>query len=190
MSTAMKNSKVLSALLIVLAVGTPAFAQGANGYHYNYGTSRVINQGSVGYYQHGTTYIPTGSINNTAKGIVTGGIGQEANPSLPGVKWGRTVGTSGDNFYLGGAPDKYKTAVPTYAQTPQRTLIMGGNKGGQQQQVIYQQPQQQQQQRGYLYVPGQNGGAASYANTGSTGYQYNNSGAATYESVNTNSKGR
>lgn len=176
--------KLLATLAIVSTIAAPALAQG---YHYNYGTSRVVNQSNVGYYQHETTYIPTGSINPTAKGIITGGVGQKANPLLPGVNWGRTVGTSGDNFYLGGAPDKYKTGVPAYVyqQTPQRTITVGG---GQQRQVIYGNNQpQQQQQSGYFYVPGQNGGAAQYNSQG--GVQYNNGGAATYESTS-DSKGR
>lgn len=170
----MKNRlTILTAVLLSATVAAPAFAQG--GYHYNYGSSRVVNQGSVGYNMHEFTYIPTGAINSTAKGKITGGIGQEANPNLPGVKWGRTVGTSGDNFYQGAAPDKYKSAVPTYAQTPQKTITLGGQRQGGR--MYYQQRPQQQQ--GYAYTPGQNGSAAGYAYNGGT---------ATYAETKTNGK--
>lgn len=166
----------LSAVLLSVSV-LPAAAQN---YHYNYGNSRVVNQSSVGYVQHESTYIPTGAINNTAKGVVTGGVGQKANQLLPGVSWGRTVGTSGDNFYLGGAPDKYKSAVPSYAVTPQRTITMGGGAGGRNgQRRVQQQPVQQ----GYAYVPGQNGGTANYAGVDTNvGVQVNTGGAASYSS--------
>lgn len=166
----------LSAAVISASI-LPAAAQN---YHYNYGNSRVVNQSQVGYVQHESTYIPTGAINNTAKGVVTGGVGQKANALLPGVTWGRTVGTSGDNFYLGGAPDKYKSAVPNYAVTPQRTLTMGGGQQGGQRRVV----QQQQQPQGYFYVPGQNGGTANYSqvNTNPVNVQVNGGGAASYGS--------
>ncbi len=176
----MKNFERIAILATVFSVvALPASAQN---YHYNYGNSRVINQSSVGYVQHETTYIPTGAINNTAKGVITGGVGQKANALLPGVSWGRTVGTSGDNFYQGAAPDKYKSAVPDYAQTPQRTIVVNGGAGrrvvGQQQYV----QQQRQQPRGYLYQPGQNGGTPNYgAVDTNVGVQFN-SGAATYSS--------
>ncbi len=162
---------------ILSASALPATAQN---YHYNYGNSRVVNQSSVGYVQHENTYIPTGAINNTAKGVITGGVGQKANQLLPGVTWGRTVGTSGDNFYLGGAPDKYKSAVPSYAVTPQRTITMGGGQRNGQRRV---QQGGQQQQQGYFYVPGQNGGTASYAAVDTTVPVQMNGGAASYGST-------
>ncbi len=172
----MRNiSKVAFSVITLCAAVLPANAQN---YHYNYGNSRVVNQSSVGYVQHESTYIPTGAINNTAKGVITGGVGQKANQLLPGVSWGRTVGTSGDNFYLGGAPDKFKTAVPTYAVTPQKTITVGGQQGGQRRPV----QQQQQQQQGYFYVPGQNGGAANYGNTNANVNVNFSGGAASYSS--------
>lgn len=172
----MRNiSKVAFSVITLCAAVLPASAQN---YHYNYGNSRVVNQSSVGYVQHESTYIPTGAINNTAKGVITGGVGQKANQLLPGVSWGRTVGTSGDNFYLGGAPDKFKTAVPSYAVTPQKTITVGGQQGGQRRPV----QQQQQQQQGYFYVPGQNGGAANYGNTNANVNVNFNGGAASYSS--------
>ncbi|MDZ4838250.1 MAG: hypothetical protein SGJ27_31085 [Candidatus Melainabacteria bacterium] len=174
----MRNFCKLALSAAILSVSVlPAAAQN---YHYNYGNSRVVNQSSVGYVQHENTYIPTGAINNTAKGVVTGGVGQKANNLLPGVAWGRTVGTSGDNFYMGGAPDKFKSAVPNYAVTPQRTITVGGAKGGQRRGG---RQQQQQQQQGYFYVPGQNGSTANYSqvNTNPVNVQVNG-GAASYGS--------
>jgi len=180
---AMRNiCKVALSALVLAASVLPAAAQN---YHYNYGNSRVVNQSSVGYVQHESTYIPTGAINNTAKGIVTGGVGQKANQLLPGVTWGRTVGTSGDNFYLGGAPDKYKTAVPSYAQTPQRTITVGGQ--GQQRRGNGQM-QQQQQQQGYFYVPGQNGGSANYGNVNTNNLNVQFSGGAASYGTGSNQK--
>jgi hypothetical protein len=170
--------KVALSAIILSACVLPASAQN---YHYNYGNSRVVNQSSVGYVQHETTYIPTGAINNTAKGVVTGGVGQKANQLLPGVSWGRTVGTSGDNFYLGGAPDKYKSAVPSYAQTPQRTITLGGGQQGQRR-LLQGQQQQQQQQQGYFYTPGQNGGPANYGSTNTSVPVNFSGGAASYSS--------
>lgn len=173
----MRNLCKLALSAAILSVSVlPAAAQN---YHYNYGNSRVVNQSQVGYVQHESTYIPTGAINNTAKGVVTGGVGQKANQLLPGVSWGRTVGTSGDNFYLGGAPDKFKTAVPQYAVTPQRTITVGGGRNGQRGGAV----QQQQQPQGFVYVPGQNGGAANYSQVNTNvGVQMNNGGAASYSS--------
>ncbi len=176
----MKNFERVTILATIFTVS--ALPVSAQNYHYNYGNSRVINQGSVGYVQHESTYIPTGAINNTAKGVITGGVGSKANAMLPGVSWGRTVGTSGDNFYQGGAPDKYKSAVPDYAQTPQRVITVGGRRVSQQQYYQQQQQQQRQQPRGYVYQPGQNGGTPNYGAVDTNVGVQNNGGTASYSS--------
>ncbi|MCA9801719.1 MAG: hypothetical protein KC777_07015 [Cyanobacteria bacterium HKST-UBA02] len=165
-------SKLALAGLALACLAQPAPAQQ---YHYNYGNGRVINQGQIGLNQHESTYVPTGAINNTAKGIITGGIGREANPLLPGVKWGRTVGTSGDNFYMGGAPDK-KGQV--YRQS---------KKALQQRQMMQAQRQEQRRlQGGEVYFPGQNASSGGITRSGGT-YSYGNSagGAASYADVST-----
>lgn len=171
----MKVSRIPAFSLLALAGSLVYLAQPAPAqqYHYNYGNGRVINQSQIGLNQHESTYVPTGAINNTAKGIITGGIGREANPLLPGVKWGRTVGTSGDNFYMGGAPDK-KGQV--YRQS---------RKALQQRQMMQVQRQEQRRlQGGEVYFPGQNANSGGITRSGGT-YTYGSGGAASYADVST-----
>ncbi|MBZ0189454.1 MAG: hypothetical protein K8F91_24625 [Candidatus Obscuribacterales bacterium] len=165
----MKVSRYLTIPLISALASCLALPVLAQGYHYNYGNGRVINMNQVGLNHSESTYLPTGAINNTAKGVITGGVGQKANPLLPGVKWGSTVGTSGDNFYQGGAPDKsgqvyrqdrraiYRHQVQQAQQMEQRRL-----KGGQ----VYYPGQNASQSNGY----NRNGGTASYSSGGAASY--------------------
>jgi hypothetical protein len=130
-----------------------------------------------------STYIPTGSINPTAKGITTGGVNQIANPLLPKVPWGAHVGTCGDNFYMGGAPDRKKAAMPDYMypEVQQAKRAARARKLQQQQQMAAKKQQEQ------IYYPGQNGASATYADT-AVQTQYNSNGAASY-SDNSGKKG-
>lgn len=171
----MKVSRFLAYSFLALAGSLACLAQPAPAqqYHYNYGNGRVINQSQIGLNQHESTYVPTGAINNTAKGIITGGVGREANPLLPGVKWGRTVGTSGDNFYMGGAPDK-KGQV--YRQS---------KKSVQQRQMMQAQRQEQRRlQGGEVYFPGQNASSGGGITRNGGTYSYGNGGAS-YADVST-----
>ena len=157
----------LASAILSSTIAVPVFAQN---YHYNYGSSRVVNQGGLGIYRPESTYIPTGAINATAKGRQSGGVNQLANPLLPKVPWGANINTPGDNFYMGGAPSTPDAALPSYVQPV-----------GQAPRRPTRQPVMRQVQRppGTLYVPGQNAHGGGYSSGGGT-YSYS-SGAATYD---------
>lgn len=102
---------------------------------------------------------------------------------------GQGAGGGPVSFYKGvgqtaNNAEKLRTGInaAVYSQTPQRTKVwdqMGYNK----KKATYQ-PQQQiyvpQQQQSYAYTPGQN--SKTQSGQSSVGYQYNNSGLATYDS--------
>ncbi|MCW5823987.1 MAG: hypothetical protein KIT34_14375 [Cyanobacteria bacterium TGS_CYA1] len=155
--------------VVGLAIGlaaSPAFAQG---YSYNYGSSRVTNQGSIGLNNHDSTYISPGTMSDSARGV---NRGYALNPNLPSVSLGRNVKTAGDNFYYGNAPDKIKPSI--------------------QRKVMYRVNNQQNQQRqnrpqGNVYYPGQNANASIQRGAGGA-LQYNSSGGAiTYADADSSS---
>ncbi|MEZ4536900.1 MAG: hypothetical protein R3D26_18165 [Cyanobacteriota/Melainabacteria group bacterium] len=61
----------------------------AQGYHYGYGSSRVVNQNNIGLSNHDSSYISPGCISDSAKGVVRNGY--RPNPLLLQVNLGRTV---------------------------------------------------------------------------------------------------
>lgn len=95
------RNSLLTTLLVLtgLCSVSPVSAQG---YHYGYGSSRVVNQNNIGLSNHDSSYISPGCISDSAKGVVRNGY--RPNPLLPQVNLGRTVKTAGDNLYQGGAP--------------------------------------------------------------------------------------
>jgi|AGTN01.1.fsa_nt_gi hypothetical protein len=162
--------KVTAAITLLSVCVAPALAQG---YHYNYGGTRVVNQSQTGLMHNESTYIPTGSINPTAKGQITGGVNQIANPLLPKVPWGAHINTPGDNFYMGGAPDRKKATMPEYMypqiQAAKRAEMERRRKAA----------EAAKKKREEVYYPGQNGASATYADANVT-TQYNANGAASY----------
>lgn len=141
----------------------PAYAQG---YHYGYGTSRVVNQNNIGLHNHDASYISPGTMSDSAKGVIRGGY--RPNPLLPQVNLGRTVKTAGDNMYQGGAP--YLETNSLY--TPKPKVVRRGSKN-----------YNQQQPKQNVYYPGQNASSSS-------NYKYSTGGAMTYgEGDNYNSSG-
>ncbi len=164
----------VAAALLVCSLPQEAFAQ----YSYNYGGGKISRMHSStggggswsGLNNHENTYIPTGAINDTARGTMTGGVGKLSNPLLPKVPWGANVSTPGDNFYMGGAPDTPDAALPSYMR-PRRQQQPSAQQMRQMQMM-----QRRKQEQGTLYVPGQNAKSA-----GGGSYSQNSSGAFTYE---------
>lgn len=142
-------------LLAVLATFATALPASAQGYHYGYGSSRVVNQNSIGLNNHDASYISPGCISDSAKGVQRSGF--RPNPLLPQVNLGRTVKTAGDNMYQGGAP--YLETNSLYAPKPQVTRRRVS--------------QQQRRPKGQVYYPGQNA-------QGGGSYKYSSGGAMTY----------
>lgn len=136
------------ATLACFATSQPASAQG---YHYGYGSSRVVKQNSIGLHNHDASYISPGCISDSAKGVIKGGY--RPNPLLPQVNLGRTVKTAGDNMYQGGAP--YLETNSLYV--PQRKVVR---------RKVRKKPKQN------VYYPGQNAQGGSY--------NYSSGGAMTY----------
>ena len=149
------RNSILTTLLVLtgLCSVSPVSAQG---YHYGYGSSRVVNQNNIGLSNHDSSYISPGCISNSAKGVVRNGY--RPNPLLPQVNLGRTVKTAGDNLYQGGAP--YLETNSLYQPRP---VVRRNNSNN----------QINNQQRQNVYYPGQN------ANSGN-GYSYSSGGAMTY----------
>lgn len=163
--------KVTAAITLLSVCVAPALAQG---YHYNYGGTRVVNQSQTGLMHNESTYIPTGSINPTAKGQITGGVNQIANPLLPKVPWGAHINTPGDNFYMGGAPDRKKATMPEYMypqiQAAKRAEAERRRKAA----------EAAQKKREEVYYPGQNGASSTYADANVTTQYNSNTGTASY----------
>lgn len=150
------RNSLLTTLLVLtgLCSVSPVSAQG---YHYGYGSSRVVNQNNIGLSNHDSSYISPGCISDSAKGVVRNGY--RPNPLLPQVNLGRTVKTAGDNLYQGGAP--YLETNSLYQPRP---VVRRNNNNNNR---MNNQPRQN------VYYPGQN------ANSGS-GYNYSSGGAMTY----------
>jgi len=169
--------KVTAAITLLSFCAAPALAQG---YNYNYGGSRVVNQSQTGLMHNESTYIPTGSINPTAKGQITGGVNQIANPLLPKVPWGAHINTPGDNFYMGGAPDRKKAVMPEYMypqiQAAKNAARERARKAA-----------EAKKKQGEVYYPGQNGASSTYADANVT-TQYNSNGTASYGNNSNNGK--
>ena len=186
MKFSIRSLASLTVAAVAAASCLPAFAQG---YSYNYGGSRVLNQGQTGLIRPSSTYIGPGTMSQSAQGA-SPQAQQSNNPLLPKVPWGSTVRTPGDNFYQGGAPGKDPTQATKQQQaqaaaarryqrmrqqrTQQKTYIYNGpgqqtpyNSYGQGQQG--QQVQYNQYQRGSGYSQSGNG-AASYNNSSKRNY--------------------
>lgn len=155
----LKELQVLP-FVVGLAIGlaaSPAFAQN---YSYNYGSSRVTNQGSIGLNNHDSSYISPGTMSDSARGV---NRGYALNPNLPSVSLGRNVKTAGDNFYYGNAPDKIKPTIP------RKVMYRVNNQQNQQ--------GRQNRPQGNVYYPGQNANASIQRGAGGA-LQYNSSGGA------------
>lgn len=132
----------------------------AQGYHYGYGTSRVVNQNNIGLHDHDSSYISGGCISDSAKGKP--GTGLRPNKLLPQVNWGRTIRTSGDHYYQRGG-----------AALEDRTLYLP--------KVIVRKKRRNVRKRKPLkyYQPGDNASGGSYSRSGGT-YKYNSGGTMSY----------
>ena len=144
----------ISTLFAVLPVS-------AQNYHYGYGSSRVVNQNNIGLHDHDSSYISAGCISDSARGVHNTGL--RPNKLLPQVNWGRTVKTSGDNFYQYGAPalEDRSLYLPKVIVRKQK------------------QPVRKQRQVRY-YQPGDNAnGGGAYSSSGGT-FKYSSGGAMSY----------
>jgi hypothetical protein len=157
-------ARILATMVIVTSFASPAFAQRAE---YNFNTCQYNFYGQVN---------PMVRQSFSAAPVnMNPGIGQ-----------------------AGASAERLRTSIPVsiYEQTPQRTLTCDnlrlqswGRKKVNVQQQLQLQQFQQQQPVGYVYVPGQNGRAAQSTGQGGVDYQFNNSGAAVYDSVSSGNVG-
>lgn len=167
----LKELQVLP-FVVGLAIGLSVCPALSQGYTYNYGSSRVTNQGSIGLNNHDSSYISPGTMSDSARGV---NRGYGLNPNLPSVSLGRNVKTAGDNFYYGNAPEKVRP------QIPQKVYYRVNNQGRNQQGG-----QNQNRPQGNVYYPGQNTNAA--IQRGASGaLQYNSGGAITYADADSSS---
>lgn len=150
----------------------PALAQS---YNYSYGDSRVTNQNQTGLYTPSSTYIGGGTLSQSAQGKDAGTGG-----ALPTTVMGGYIRTPGDAIYNGQGNAgciRMPNGSVIYKDDYQRMQM--------QQMARYRRNQprnnyQQSYQQGNFYVPGSNGGAASYGSSGG-GMVYQN-GVAGYGS--------
>lgn len=167
---------------VVLFLGVTLFlgylpAALAQTYHYNYGDSRVTNQSQTGLSNPSGTYIGTGTLSQSAQGRNAGTGG-----ALPNTTMGGYIRTPGDTIYNG----QGETGC---IRMPNGSVVYKDDYMRMQMQQMasqrrFRQPTRNNyyQQQGNFYVPGSNGGAASYGTGGGgTGAYYQN-GMANYGS--------
>ena len=145
-------------LVLASTIATPAFAKKCE---YNFNTCRYSFTDAVNPMSRNQAAVPTGNMN-------------------PGIG---ATNSAADRL-------RNQISVSVYEQTPQRTLIMPSFRPQVQSSNTNNNSQPQVQQRPvYYYVPGQNA-KSPQTTSQSTGvsYQYNSSGAATYDSNSSNSK--
>lgn len=111
-----------SAFLVaaVISIG-PAFAQG---YHYSWGDSRVVNQGQIGLSNPSGTYIGSGTLSKSAQGYMQSGA--QVNPGLPRVNMGAHIATPGDNQY---GANRTTVGAPMVGNSPVSTGLPGAAMG-------------------------------------------------------------
>lgn len=171
----MKKTCVFALLASLVAI-LPADAQG---YHENYGGTRVIRQNQTGLVGDAgrATYIGVGTMSQTAQGKNPAG-----NPNLPGVAMGGTIRTPGDNLYNGANTIRMENGSVNYKDNIIREYQMQQAMNQQRMMQRRMQNPYYQQRNGNFYVPGSNGGVSSYsAPSGGGNYTYNN-GVAGYGS--------
>ncbi|MGH9552645.1 MAG: hypothetical protein ACRD3W_24915 [Terriglobales bacterium] len=85
--------------LCILIAATVSFSQSASAqsYHMNGAGTRVIYQNQTGLMNPSGTYIGSGTMSQSARGLLPGG--PQANPNLPRVNMGAHIATPGDNQY-------------------------------------------------------------------------------------------
>ena len=155
---------VLLLAISLLGVSLPADAQG---YHQNYGGSRVTNQSQNGLYHSDASYISAGTMSRSAQGKQAG----MSTGGLPNTSWGGYIRNPGDDIYTGnnGAMRQTNGSMVYGDEIMRANMIQAAKNRArqarmQQQQMMYNRPQQ-----GNYYVPGSNGGAANYG-SGVSGY--------------------
>lgn len=143
----------------------PANAQ----YHQNYGGSRVVNQNQTGLYHNDPSYISSGTLSRSAQGKQAGMTSGFAPSALPSTSWGGYIRNPGDDIYTGanGAMRNGNGSM-VYADEIVRANMVKAAQA-QQRRMRYQQ-QMYRQPQGNYYVPGSNGGAASYGGGGVASY--------------------
>jgi hypothetical protein len=159
------SSALLSGILLLGAV-LPALAQ--QGYHQNYGGSRVTNQGQIGLYHNDPSYISAGTLGRSARGMPAG----MNTGGLPTTSWGGYIRNPGDDIYTGnnGVMRNEKGAIVFRDEIERANYNRWLQNQQQQRMMQYRQMQNQQRvQQGNFYVPGSNGGAANYG-SGVSGY--------------------
>lgn len=162
----MKKPILFIAAAILVAMPNQAQAQN---YHKNYGNSRVVNQHQTGLHYSDSSYISCGALSRSAQGKEAG----MTNNGLPSTTWGGYIRSPGDGIYNGmDGTMRMENGSVVYADEVNRARFMQQQKQMQQQMRYRQRLMQQNmysQPQGNFYMPGSNGGAASYS-TGVAGY--------------------
>lgn len=165
LATSMKSVSLLSAALALTGC-LPCLAQG---YSYNYGDARVVDQRRSGLLSPSATYIGPGTSSQSGRGLPAGAPGSTANPLLPRVNMGANVRTPGDNLYQQGAvqyQQRQNAALPAA-----RMGASVGTPGDGMRSDLRPYPQGQKQKPYYRRQPGppqpgilyqHSGGVASY----------------------------
>lgn len=149
----------------LLCAASPVEAQN---YHQNYGNGRVVQQNQTGLFHNDPSYISAGALSRSAQGKQAG----MTNGGLPSTSWGGYIRNPGDDIYTGNnGAMRQDNGSMVYGDEIQRANMI---RAAQQQRRMMQYQMQQQQnmygrQQGNFYVPGSNGGAASYG-SGVSGY--------------------
>lgn len=159
--------KQLTLLLGILVLGTSLPAQAQN-YHQSYGNGRVVQQNQTGLFYSDPSYISAGTLSRSAQGKQAG----MTNNGLPTTSWGGYIRNPGDDIYTGAnGAMRMDNGSMVYGDEIMRANMV--NQMKRQRAMMQYQNQQRQnmyrQQQGNFYVPGSNGGAASYG-SGVSGY--------------------
>lgn len=135
----------------------------AQGYHQSYGDSRVVRQNQTGLYNPSGSYLGAGTLSRSATGQAAGSRAG----NLPSTTWSASIRAPGDGLYNGAdGTMRQENGSVIYADQ-----VMARNariRQIQEQRMMQQRMQEARynQPQGNYYVPGSNGSASSYSNSG------------------------
>lgn len=157
--------KVTLLIGLIFLSGLPVSAQG---YHQSYGDSRVVQQNQTGLYNPSGTYLGAGTLSRSATGQAAGSRAG----GLPSTVWGASIRAPGDGLY-NGADGTMRQENGSVIYVDQ--VIAKNNAIRRQQEAKLMRQRMQsgyynRQPQGTLYIPGSNGGAATYGSGGAAGY--------------------
>lgn len=176
-SGAMKTKHLLFKGLFLGALAGCFVLPAQADYHYSYGNSKVTRQNQTGLHYADATYIGAGTLSQSAQGK-RAGVGGD----LPAVNMGSHVRQPGDCLYDGTQTLRDFNGSLIYKdQFSDREGARYSRARAQQQAMMRRQRYRERHERqGNYYMPGSNGGAATYGSAPEANVIYKPGGVASY----------